>query len=216
MMPGGEPVDSNPEGAAMTLGGLDIALANPAVPLSIGADESYTLALGNSSSSSSSGGGDGDVNVVRATLTAETQWGAMRGLETFAQLVRWSGADPHDGGAYVGNASYYVDNIPLSVVDAPRFPWRGLMVDSSRHFLPLSTLKRALDAMSFNKLNVLHWHATDDNSWSIQSATYPRFAQVGGYAPRMVHSTADIAELRQYARERGIVIYVEVHANFSL
>ena len=147
MLVGGEPVARNPENATMTLTGLDIALTNPAAPLSIGVDESYSLTLGNSSS----GGG---IGIVRASLTAETQWGAMRGLETFAQLVRWSGADPQDGGVYVGNASYYVDNIPFQLDDAPRFPWRGLMVDSSRHFLPIATLKKALDAMSYNKLNV--------------------------------------------------------------
>ena len=56
---------------------------------------------------------------------------------------------------------------------------------------------------------MLHWHATDDNSWSIESATYPRFSTVGAYAPRMVIRTADIAALRLYARERGIIIYIE-------
>ena len=152
MLVGGEPIASNPENATMTLAGLDVAITNPAASLSIGVDESYSLTLGNSSSGNSSSGGGG--GIVRASLKAETQWGAMRGLETFAQLVRWSGADPQDGGVYVGNASYYVDNIPFQLDDAPRFLWRGLMVDSSRHFLPISTLKKALDAMSYNKLNV--------------------------------------------------------------
>lgn len=153
MLVGGEPIASNPENATMTLAGLDVAITNPAASLSIGVDESYSLTLGNSSSGNSSSGGGGG-GIVRASLKAETQWGAMRGLETFAQLVRWSGADPQDGGVYVGNASYYVDNIPFQLDDAPRFLWRGLMVDSSRHFLPISTLKKALDAMSYNKLNV--------------------------------------------------------------
>jgi len=196
MLLGGEPVAGNPEGAASTLGGLDITLADHDAALAIGADESYSLRLGNGTD-------------VRAALSANTQWGAMRGLETFAQLVRWSGADPQDGGAYVGNASYYVENLPMELSDAPRFPWRGLMVDSSRHFLGRATLMRVLDAMSYNKMNVMHWHATDDNSWSIESATYPNFHKVGAYAPRMVHTVADIAALRKYARERGIVIYVE-------
>ena len=101
MLVGGEPIASNPENATMTLAGLDIAITNPAASLSIGVDESYSLTLGNSSSGGGSGSG-----IVRASLKAETQWGAMRGLETFAQLVRWSGADPQDGGVYVGNASY--------------------------------------------------------------------------------------------------------------
>ena len=102
-------------------------------PLQLGVDESYSLSL-------SEGGG---------TLTAPSVWGALRGLETFAQLVQW------DGDRYV------LCGLPLSVSDRPRFAWRGLLIDTARHYLPLPSLLAMLDAMAALKLNTLHWHLTD-------------------------------------------------------
>lgn len=79
----------------------------------------------------------------RARLTAKTVWGALRGLETFSQLI-WND----------GQSNQYFVNETI-IRDYPRFPHRGLMIDSARHFLPVTIIEQVLDAMSYNKLNGL-------------------------------------------------------------
>lgn len=76
--------------------------------------------------------------------------------------------------------------------DSPRFPHRGLLVDSSRHFLPLGTLLSTVDAMAATKLNVLHWHITDAESFPLRSAAFPRLAEAGAWAPEATYSPADV------------------------
>lgn len=80
-------------------------------------------------------------------LQAATAYGALRGLETFAQLVAR------------GSAGLVVTGV--TVQDFPRFQHRGILVDSARHFLPVSVLTQFIDAMSYSKFNVLHWHIVD-------------------------------------------------------
>ena len=99
----------------------------------LGDDESYKLRI----------------TATSATLKARTVWGALRGLETFSQLVTYE----------FDTATYQV--VPCTIQDAPKYPHRGLMVDSGRHFLPVATLLHIVDALPFAKLNVLHWHLTD-------------------------------------------------------
>ena len=109
-----------------------------ATPLQHGVDESYELEL------TRAGG------VLRAT----TEWGALRGLESFAQLVQWGGSD------------YRLCGLPLTVKDSPEWQWRGLLLDTARHFLPLEgALLPMLDAMAALKLNVLHLHLTDAHAF---------------------------------------------------
>ena len=117
-------------------------------PLALRVSENYTLTVPN-----------GLGNDTVAVLTADTQWGALRGLETFSQLFIWSGR-----GVPV---SYCTANAGLQVADWPRYPWRGLLLDSARHFLPLPAIFVTLEAMAFNKLNTLHWHIVDDQSWPL-------------------------------------------------
>lgn len=92
-----------------------------------------------------------------ATLAADTVYGALRGLETFTQLFR---ADR--------------TIVAQTVRDYPRFPHRGIMLDTSRHFLPVPFIVSFLDAMSYSKLNVLHLHLTDSQSFPVESATFPK------------------------------------------
>ena len=95
-----------------------------------------------------------------ATLTANTRFGAMRGMETLLQLVQNDGENTF---------------IPLvSIHDQPRFAWRGVLLDSARHFLPVPDIKRQLDGMAAAKLNVLHWHLSDDQGWRFESQKYPK------------------------------------------
>ena len=99
----------------------------------LGTDESYSLTV------PAEGGA--------ATISAATVYGALRGLETFSQLV----------GFDFESASYVVEGAPWRVDDAPRFPHRGLMLDSARHFLPVAKVRAAIDSLAYAKLNVLHW-----------------------------------------------------------
>ena len=119
-------------------------------------------------------------------IAAETEWGALGALATIAQL----GAG--DGFAVA------------EVSDAPRFPWRGLMVDPARRFLSVSTLKRTLDAMWFYKLNVLHLHLTDDQGFRFHSPAYPRLASAAAYSPE------DLRDLVAYAADRGVRVVPEL------
>ena len=119
-------------------------------------------------------------------IAAETEWGALGALATIAQL-----------GAGNGFAV-------AEVSDAPRFPWRGLMVDPARRFLSVSTLKRTLDTMWFYKLNVLHLHLTDDQGFRFRSPAYPRLASAAAYSPE------DLRDLVAYAADRGVRVVPEL------
>ncbi|XP_015593714.1 beta-hexosaminidase subunit alpha [Cephus cinctus] len=132
-----------------------------------------------------------------ATLSSETTWGILRGLETFSQLLTPSGS-----GAYLKIRRQVI-------IDGPRLPHRGLLLDTSRHYLPLADIRLTLDAMSYNKLNVLHWHIVDDNSFPYQSETYPNLSKEGAYHSSMVYSIANINDIIQYARLRGIWVIPE-------
>lgn len=112
-------------------------------------DESYKLA----------------VTASGAELDAATNVGAMHGLETFLQLVEVSG-----GMCWLP---------AVTIDDAPRFPWRGFMLDSVRHFQPIPVIERTLDAMTIAKLNVFHWHLSDDQAFRAESRKFPRFTQAG-------------------------------------
>ncbi|KAK3088217.1 hypothetical protein FSP39_016262 [Pinctada imbricata] len=135
-----------------------------------------------------------DANV---TLTSQTIWGALRGLETLSQLI------------YVDEKTNQVLMNKTTIHDEPRFGYRGLMVDTARHFIPVSILKKNLDAMSYNKLNVFHWHIVDDQSFPYESVTFPELSKKGAYSPVHVYSQADVAEIIEYARLRGIRVIPE-------
>ncbi|KAF2878771.1 hypothetical protein ILUMI_27398 [Ignelater luminosus] len=129
-------------------------------------------------------------------LSASTIWGILRGLETFSQLL------------------YSTDREMLkinctTIVDYPRFPHRGLMVDTSRHFIPVGKILKTLDAMSYNKLNVFHWHLTDDDSFPYQSTKYPNLSKMGAYTKSHVYSQSDVKTIIRFAAERGIRVIAE-------
>ena len=119
-------------------------------------------------------------------IDAETEWGALAALATLAQL---GGADSPAVG---------------EIRDAPRYPWRGLMIDTARHFISLSTLKRTLDAMWFYKLNVLHLHLTDDQGFRFRSSAYPELASADAY------SAEQLRDLVAFAADRGIRVVPEL------
>lgn len=142
-------------------------------------DESYTLT----------------VTRIGAGIDAPTVPGALHALETLLQLVQ-----PDSTG------SKFV--LPeVTIQDSPRFRWRGLMIDCSRHFEPMDVLKRNIDAMAAVKLNVFHWHLTDDQGFRIESKVYPKLTQLG--SDGLFYTQADARELVRYAETRGIRVVPE-------
>ena len=140
-------------------------------------DESYSL----------------EITPQQATLHAATVTGAMRGLETLLQLL-----------AADGDGFYFP---ALHIDDRPRFPWRGLLIDVSRHWEPVDVIKRTLDAMAVVKLNVFHWHLSDDQGFRVESKTFPRLHQLG--SDGLYYTQAQIRDIVAYARDRGIRVVPE-------
>lgn len=143
----------------------------------LGDDESYSLKISDR----------------QAKLTAPTTVGAMRGLETLLQLLE---ADK-DG--------FYFPAVSIS--DRPRFAWRGLMIDSARHYEPMEVLKRNLDAMAAVKLNVLHWHLTEDQGFRVESKKLPELHQTG--SDGLFYTQDEVREIINYAAARGIRVMPE-------
>ena len=130
-------------------------------------------------------------------LSANYYPGFLRGLETFSQLF-----EKNDAGKWA------VKGLPVSINDGPEFIWRGLMIDSSRHFIPVDVIKHTIDGMMFNKLNVMHWHIIDEDSFPYEIPSLPELSQYGKIGG--VYSTNDIKEIIIYARYRGIRVVPEL------
>jgi hexosaminidase len=143
----------------------------------LGDDESYVL----------------DVSSAGAKLTAPNPLGVMRGLQTFLQLVEVT----PDG--YAAPA--------VRIEDSPRFPWRGLSIDVSRHFITMPVLKRNVDAMAAVKMNVLHLHLSDDQGFRLESKEFPKLQELG--SDGMYYLQSEMRELIAYAGDRGIRVVPE-------
>lgn len=127
------------------------------------------------------------------SLKARTDIGAMRGLSTLMQLIS------------VQNGAYGFPQVVIK--DSPRFPWRGLMLDVSRHFMPVEIVKRNLDAMAFVKLNVLHWHLSDDQGFRVEVKSLSNLHERA--SDGMYYTQEQIRDIVNYADERGIRVVPE-------
>jgi hexosaminidase len=143
----------------------------------LGEDESYRLEITHSG----------------AKLNATTTLGVMRGLQTFLQLVETTPA---------GFA------VPAVVIDdKPRFPWRGLMIDAGRHFMSLEVIKRNLDGMAAAKLNVFHWHLSENQGFRIESKKFPKLHEMG--SDGLYYTQGEVRDVIAYAHDRGIRVIPE-------
>ncbi len=158
-----------------------VIVTGPAIanPNSIaGIDEAYQLSI----------------NKKSITLSAVNQIGVMHGLETLLQLI---------------GEQQKVVKLPLvEIKDYPRFKWRGLLLDTSRHFFSVATLKRQIDAMAAAKLNVFHWHLTDDQGWRLELKSLPKLHQLASDGE--FYTQDDIRNVVAYAQARGIHVIPEV------
>lgn len=133
-------------------------------------------------------------------ITSNTIWGAIRGLETVKQMLFWQ-----------ENVDLpYMFNLE-TLIDSPNYAYRGYMLDTARHFIKKEKLYQILDAISYHKFNVFHWHMVDDQSFPFESQTYPELHQNGAYPPRDRHfySVQDLTDIVIFARNRGIRIIPE-------
>ncbi len=157
-----------------------------------------------------------DVTAKRITVTSVTTVGLFRGVTTLWQML--------------GPRGTTVAIPAATIQDAPRFLWRGVMLDSARHYQSPEFILRFIDAMALEKLNMLHWHLTDDQAWRIEIRKYPKLTSVGawrvpaGHAPHNdidpatgkprlyggFYSQQDVRRIVAYASERGITIVPEI------
>jgi hexosaminidase len=151
--------------------------ANRSGKLELGEDETYTL----------------NITPKSISLTAETDIGVLRGLETFLQLL-----DADETG-------YFFPAIKIE--DKPRFPWRGLLLDVCRHFMPVEIIKRNLDALAAVKMNVFHWHLTEDQGFRIECKTFPKLHLLG--SDGLYYTQEQIKDVVRYAADRGIRVVPE-------
>lgn len=158
--------------------------------LRFGIDETYTLTL------SPSG----------IAAAAPTVFGAGWALETLSTLMHRVWTTRVDGSP---GPSWY-QACDAAVADGPRFPYRGVMLDTARHFLTLPVLRQAIDALSALKLNALHLHFTDDSSWPLFIPALPNITNTSAFSLWHVYRPEDLAALVQYGRERGVVVYPEI------
>ena len=176
-------------GRTVTTLSLDLAAAESSAALvvqcerggssipSLNEDESYSL----------------EITDQQARLVASTVVGAIRGLETFLQLVQGD------------REGYYLPGIRIH--DQPRFAWRGLLIDIGRHYQPPEVLKRNLDAMAAVKLNVFHWHLTEDQGFRVESKKFPKLHLLG--SDGLYYTQDQVREIIAYAAERGIRVMPE-------
>jgi len=155
-----------------------IRVVGPSAPVQqLGEDESYHL----------------EISPTHILLTAPNPLGAMHGLATFLQLVRTT---PNGF------------SVPaVTIDDSPRFPWRGLMIDTSRHFMPMQVIEQSLDGMEAVKMNVFHWHISDDQGFRAESKKFPLLQEKG--SDGLYYTQDQIRHVIAYARDRGIRVVPE-------
>ncbi|KAL9915177.1 probable beta-hexosaminidase fdl [Glossina fuscipes] len=161
----------------------------PDLSLSLDTDESYELHT------------IFNAGRYEANITANSFFGARHALSTLQQLM-W----------FDERESWWRTLSKIDIVDAPRFRYRGLMLDTSRHYISIDAIKRTIGAMSHAKLNRFHWHITDSQSFPYVSKHYPELAEYGAYSREETYTLDDIRDVTSFAKLRGIQIITEIDA----
>ncbi|KEY78325.1 beta N acetylhexosaminidase NagA [Aspergillus fumigatus] len=181
--PTATPSSSKSKRAPSSLQFVNVKVEDPKADLQHGVDESYNLDVKEGSDT--------------IQITAKTVWGALHAFTTLQQIIISDGK----GGLIIEQ--------PVSIQDAPLYPYRGIMIDTGRNFISVKKILEQLDAMSLSKLNVLHWHLDDTQSWPVQINAHPEMVK-DAYSVRETYSHADIRQIIAYARARGIRVIPEV------
>ncbi len=155
-----------------------------------------------------------DISPTRIKITGKDAAGVFYGTRTLLQLLPTT-------------TNFESAEIPaMTITDHPRFAWRGMMIDSARHFIEVDHIKSFLDWMAFHKLNNLHWHLSDDQGWRIEIKKYPKLTEVGAYRESTppygdrkgsdhtrygaFYTQQQIQEVVRYAAERHITVLPEI------
>ena len=177
--------NSGSSGSGPKITGLDLVVADKDEShQQLDTDESYTLKV------PATGG--------KAKVTAKTVYGALRALETFSQLVRFD----------FDSNGYALPGAPWDITDSPRFQHRGLMIDTARHYQSLAHIKQLIDTLPYAKLNVLHWHMVDTQSFPFEVKSHPKLWNAA-HMPSQRYTQADVADIVEYSRLRGVRVMVE-------
>ncbi|KAF2000373.1 glycoside hydrolase family 20 protein [Amniculicola lignicola CBS 123094] len=166
-----------------TLTKVKVTVADLKAPLQHEADESYTLDIG-----------EGSEIIV---ITAQTIYGALHAFTTLKQIV-----------INDGTGTLIVEQ-PVSIKDKPLYPVRGIMIDSGRNYLSVQKIKEQIDGMELSKLNFLHWHMVDSQSWGVEMNSYPDMT-LDAYSDRETYSHECIKDIIAYAGARGIRVIPEI------
>ncbi|XP_053614144.1 probable beta-hexosaminidase fdl isoform X2 [Plodia interpunctella] len=169
---------------------IRVAVNGSADPrLRLNTDESYKLVIKPTRTS------------LEVDITAHSFCGARHGYETLSQLI-WF--DPYAGSLLALEAA--------TVDDAPKFNFRGLLLDTARNYFPVGEIKRTIDAMAACKLNTFHWHVSDSQSFPLKLDSVPQLAQHGAYGPGAIYTMDEVRDIVRHARLRGIRVLMEVDA----
>jgi hexosaminidase len=170
------PFDRDSVIASSLSSSMVVKIRRPGV-VKLGEDESYALSI----------------KSKKVILIAETELGAIHGLQTLLQLLDRN------------SNSFFFQNAEIN--DKPRFPWRGLMIDACRHFIPVEVVKRNIDGMVLVKMNVLHWHLSENQGFRVESKVFPKLHQMGSNGE--FYTQEQIREIVNYANERGVRVMPE-------
>ncbi|XP_066162705.1 beta-hexosaminidase 3 isoform X2 [Oryza sativa Japonica Group] len=172
---------ANPSSFVLT--GVNVVVHSPEDELKFGVDESYNLS----------------VPTAGYPLRVQIEVINSSSLQTFSQLC------------YFDFTSKLIELIsaPWRISDTPRFPYRGLLIDTSRHYLPVTVIKKVIDTMAYSKLNVLHWHIVDAQSFPIEIPSYPKLWN-GSYSFSERYTTSDAVDIVRYAENRGVNVMAEI------
>lgn len=167
---------------ASSLDTVNVQISNWTAALKHGVDESYTLNIKSTSNN--------------VDITATTIWGALHAFTTLQQIV-------------ISDSRGLIVEQPVSIKDRPNYPHRGVMLDSGRNYISPQKLREQIDGLALSKLNVLHWHITDTQSWPIQISAYPQMTK-DAYSGREQYSSRDVQDIVSYAYARGVRVIPEI------